>query len=171
MRVEEARDGVSEATVRRAQGRLSSSPDADADDPPSSTAVNDPSQTRVIHRGGQEYQMQVERIGKAQERRPDQQTAAVADTNTRKYVESNARIDKRDVRVLYRRLSEAEQRRFLAEVIGIDDVVAWGASALDSERRRGADALFNALRSNDERLRHDDVVRAWIEEYERSERA
>lgn len=34
-----------------------------------------------------------------------------------------------------------------------------------------ADAYFDALRSNDERLKHDEVVRAWAESYESAERA
>jgi hypothetical protein len=99
------------------------------------------------------------------------ETAAVAEANTRKWVESNARINKRDVRVVFRQLSDAERRRFLAEANTMDDILAWRMSALDSQRRQIADAYFDALRSNDERLKHDEIVRAWVEEYERSERA
>jgi hypothetical protein len=44
-------------------------------------------------------------------------------------------------------------------------------SALDSQRRQIADAMFNAIASADERLKHDEVVRTWVEEYKRSERA
>jgi hypothetical protein len=163
--------GVSEATARRAQGRLSSSPDEDADD--------DPSQTRVVHRGGQEYQMKVERIGKAQEPAPDAEpkplrpddTAKIAEANRRKYVESNARINKRDVRVVFKQLSDADRRGFLAEANTIDDILGWRMGALDSQRRQIADAYFDALRSNDERLKHDEIVRAWVESYESDERA
>jgi hypothetical protein len=67
-------------------------------------------------------------------------------------------------------LTEIERRRFLAEVIAIDYIVAWGASALDSQPRQIADAAFNAIAAVNERLRHDEMVRAWIEQHERSER-
>jgi hypothetical protein len=43
-------------------------------------------------------------------------------------------------------------------VIGVDDIVAWRMSALDSQRRQIADAMFNAIASVDERLKHDEVV-------------
>ena len=42
---------------------------------------------------------------------------------------------------------------------------------LDAQRRQVADAMFNAIASADERLRHDEIVRAWVESYESDERA
>jgi hypothetical protein len=68
-------------------------------------------------------------------------------------------------------LSEAERSRFLAEGIGVDDIVARRMDALDSQRRQIADAYFNTVASADEWLKHDEVVRAWVEEFEQSERA
>ena len=52
-------------------------------------------------------------------------------------------------------LGEGERRRFLAEVLRIDDVVAWLTTALDLERRKVADSAFHSIASADERLRHD----------------
>lgn len=98
-------------------------------------------------------------------------TAAVAEANRQRQARTDARVNRRDVRVVFRQLSDADRRRFLAEANTIDDVVAWGASALDAQRREVADAYFDALRSNDERLKHDEVVRAWVESYESDERA
>jgi hypothetical protein len=97
--------------------------------------------------------------------------AARAEANTAKALKTDRRIDRRDVRVVYRRLNEVDRGQFIAVVITIAYMVARLATALDSERRQVADAAFNVLRSNDERLRHDEVVRAWIDEYEHSERA
>ena len=79
-------------------------------------------------------------------------TKAVAEANTRKQIKSNARINNRDVRVVFRQLSDAERRRFLAEANTIDDILAWRMNTLDAQRRTVADAYFDALISNDERL-------------------
>ena len=98
-------------------------------------------------------------------------TAAVAEANRQRQARTDARVNRRDVRVVFRQLSDAERRRFLVEVIGLDDILAWRMSALDSQRRMVADAYFDAVASADERLKHDEVVRAWVEEYERSSRA
>jgi hypothetical protein len=38
-----------------------------------------------------------------------------------------------------------------------------GARALDSERRQIGDAAFNAIASADERLRHGEIVQAWLD--------
>ena len=97
---------------------------------------------------------------------------AVAEANTREYVESNARIDKRDVRMLFRRMADADQRRFLAEVIGVDDIVAWRMSALDLQRRQIADAVQRyRFRSMTSGSNIRGRARVWIAEYERSEQA
>ena len=56
-----------------------------------------------------------------------------------------------------------EQRRFLAEVNTIADVVARLATALDSERRQIADDVFSMIRSISGRQRHADLVQAWVE--------
>jgi hypothetical protein len=104
-------------------------------------------------------------------RNDNEQTKAVAEANTRKQARTDARINRRDVRVVYRQLSDAERGRFLVEVNTLDDLMAWRMNALDSHRRAVADAYFDALRSTDERLRHDEIVRAWFEQHESSERA
>ena len=155
--------GVDEATVRRAQG-LSAADAADA-----------PQHTVTVKRGEQEYRMRVERKPDAERDAvpltSEPTTAAVAEANRQRQARTDARVNRRDVRVVFRQLSDADRRRFLAEANTIDDVVAWGASALDAQRREVADAYFDALRSNDERLKHDEVVRAWVESYESDERA
>jgi hypothetical protein len=95
--------------------------------------------------------------------------SANAKTNTAKALKADARYRQKDIRAVFRRLSDAERSRFLAEVIGVDDVIAWRTGALDSQRRQIADAYFNAIASVGERLKHDEVVRAWIEEHERGD--
>ena len=55
-------------------------------------------------------------------------------------------------------------------MIGVGNVCGWLAMhALDSQRRHVADAAFSAIASVSERLKHDEVVRAWIEEHERGD--
>jgi hypothetical protein len=162
--------GVGEATVRRIYLRHS-----DEDAETSVPAIDDPTVTRIVHRGGQEYPMKAGRIGKTQEPAPgaapvplDPATlAATAEANTRKYVENNRRINNRDIRTVFRQLSEADRRRFLAEMNAFDDVVAWGARALDSQRRQASDAFFNLTVSVDEKNKHADLISAWLKERER----
>ena len=92
--------GVSEATVRRAQGRLSASPDANA---PQATRPA-PQHTVTVRRGGQEYRMRVERKPAA-ESEPESRAPldpkdleAAADASRERYVKSNARTNNRDIR-------------------------------------------------------------------------
>jgi hypothetical protein len=93
-----------------------------------------------------------------------EQTAAVADANTRKQARTDARINKRDVRVVFKQLSHADRQQFIDEVIGVDDVVGWLAKALDSERLRIADAAFDSIKAKTARHGHERVVYAWLEE-------
>ena len=95
--------------------------------------------------------------------------SANAKANAAKALKADARYRQKDIRAVFRRLSEAERSRFLADVISVDDVIAWRMSALNSQRRQIADAYFNAITSVSERLNHDEVVRAWIEEHERGD--
>ena len=92
--------------------------------------------------------------------------SANAKAQTAKAMKADARYRRKEVGEAFRALKEAERSRFLAEVIGVDDVVAWRMGALDSQRRQIADAYFNAIASVSERLKHDEVVRAWIAQHE-----
>jgi hypothetical protein len=51
------------------------------------------------------------------------------------------------------------------------DINAHLASVADRERRQIADDAFSAIMSADEKLKHDEVVRAWITIHEKGERA
>ena len=82
---------------------------------------------------------------------PDRATLkARADANALKANKSADRINKRDIRVVFRQLDDAEKRRFLAEVNTINDVLAWLPTVLDSDCRRVPTAAFRAIRSNAE---------------------
>ena len=59
--------------------------------------------------------------------------------------------------------------KLLDKALRVEDVARWLSSMLDSERRQVADAALSAIASVSERLKHDDVVRAWIEEHERGD--
>lgn len=98
--------------------------------------------------------------------RPQKTTAEVAEANTQKAAKTDARINNRDIRIVFRQLDEAERDRFLAEVVDDVAVFRWLTTAPDAELRNIADAAFAAIRSDEEKLRHDDVVKAWLENYE-----
>ncbi len=51
------------------------------------------------------------------------------------------------------------------------DILAWLADAPDPWRRQLADAAFEAIATDAQRLAHDAKVRAWLAEYEQQERA
>ena len=51
------------------------------------------------------------------------------------------------------------------------DIMAWLAAASDSERRRLADDAFSVIDSAGERLKHDEMVRAWLAKHERGDAA
>jgi hypothetical protein len=91
-------------------------------------------------------------------------TAAVADKRRAEVAAQDARYRQKEIRAVFKALNETERSRFLAEVIGIDNVVAQFATMLDSERRQIADAAFNSIKSKTARHGHERVVYAWLEE-------
>ncbi len=164
--------GVSEATIRRAQGQsLSSSCDEDA-----STEKTRPASQRTVtvKRGVQEYRMRVERQP-APAAEPEavplsrEDTAEAAKIDQERYAASNARIRQRDARAVLRTLTGDERRRFLAEANTLDDILAWRMDTLDSHRRTVADAYFDATGSIDEKMKHVEHVLQWLRKHERGD--
>jgi hypothetical protein len=102
---------------------------------------------------------------------PAKQTATVADKRRAEVAAQDSRYRQKEIRAKFRALTEIERRKLVGEVLTIDDILAWRMNALDSQRREVADAMFNTIASADERLRHDEIVRAWVESYESDERA
>jgi len=51
------------------------------------------------------------------------------------------------------------------------DIIGWIAGAADADLRRLADLAFDTIVSPDERLRHDEKVRAWLDKHERRAQA
>jgi hypothetical protein len=138
--------GVSEATVRRAQippeaGGLSSSSDEDAD--------NAPSQTRVIHRGGQEYQMKVERIGKAQEPAAEPVPLTLEDSKRIAAADREKALKESD------RYRERREKALAALTPVVDEaaIETWLKTAMDSQRCAIAIKAYNAIASKEERAR------------------
>ena len=72
-------------------------------------------------------------------------TAAVAEANRQRQARTDARVNRRDVRVVFRQLSDADRRRFLAEANTIDDVVAWAQAR--STRSGGRSPTLTSTRS------------------------
>jgi ParB-like chromosome segregation protein Spo0J len=71
-------------------------------------------------------------------------TAAVADKRRAEAAAQDSRYRQKEIRAKLQALTDDERRQFLVEAIGVDDIVAWGASA-----------------SADDRLWLGEIVRAW----------
>jgi ParB-like chromosome segregation protein Spo0J len=92
-----------------------------------------------------------------------------AEANRQRVADEDARYRMREARKAIARLTEDERRSAGVGPITIDAIKAWSADALDSENRQAADATFNAIKADAEKLKHDEVVKAWLEEYERGD--
>jgi hypothetical protein len=61
-------------------------------------------------------------------------------------MKADARYRQRDIRTVFRTLTDDERSRFLLDVIGVGHVCGWLAMhALDSQRRQVADTAFAAM--------------------------
>jgi hypothetical protein len=61
------------------------------------------------------------------------------------------------------------QWRQMPRPVVMGDIGAWLRTALDSERREVADKAFNFIVTPVERLKHEEKVRAWLDQYERGD--
>jgi hypothetical protein len=61
------------------------------------------------------------------------------------------------------------QWRQMPRPVVMGDIGAWLRTALDSERRQVADKAFDFIATPVERLKHDEKVRAWLDQYERGD--
>jgi hypothetical protein len=159
-------------------------------------AIDDPTQTRIVRRGDQQYPMKIGGMGRAPPEPPEPIDRDIApngapapenanESKGAKNASGNnlppgADAGRRDADAAisellagFERLSSADQmkferaRRLLPRPVNVGDVLGWTATALDAELLRVADAAFSRIRSASERLRHDETVRAWVEAHER----
>jgi ParB-like chromosome segregation protein Spo0J len=95
--------------------------------------------------------------------------AATAKANTEKAIKRNERYERnrlKTVSKLFDHLDETQKRRLVAEKMVMADLIAWLGKALDSERRHISIAGFQAIRTDDEKLKVNEAVVAWLNRHE-----
>jgi hypothetical protein len=138
-----------------------------------------PPDRRVVHRGGQEYlytvprqrgpvqpiqeEPKVEPIrGRSEPSRPPKAPPSEEDAIIKQIMALGASLS------YPAQMTVAREWRLTPRPVTSVDIGVWLRMALDSQRREVADKAFDFIVSNAEKLKHDEKVRAWLDEYERA---
>jgi hypothetical protein len=132
-----------------------------------------PPERRTVQRGGQEYPITMPHQREAVEAIRGAPESEPAEARRPRAPPSEEDLIIRQVLALAAPLSFPAQEKLRREwrqmprPVVLGDIGAWLKTALDSERREVADRAFDVIVTPGEKLRHDQKVRAWIDEYER----